>query len=256
MTLDIKALEPLFTRLRLRTMYEQFKVLNDDPATIDLPLVEVMFILASTEVNRRDERALQRRVTEACLCHPAACVQDVDYAPERKLNRKQIETLATCDWIRNHQNCIITGKAGCGKTWLADALGHAACQAGFKVKFYRLSDLLVELRAEIKTGIGNIRDYLKKIDVLIIDDWGTVGLDHQTRTGLLDIINDRRGKGSTIITSVMPVDVWAVYIKDPTIADSLLDRLVHNAHRIEVAGASLRGQEKYGAVSNSYESLA
>ena len=250
MTVALKELKPMFNRLRLSAMYEHAESMFDDIQTCSMSHTDVLKELFKAEIARCDENALHRRIKQANIRHKDACMTDIDYTVDRGLNPSMINQLGACDWIRRLQNCIITGKTGCGKTWLAGALTNAACRAGFSAKFYRVPALLKELTAnrQLPTEIQRSMRELRKVDLLVLDDWGLGQLDSINRSDLLEIIENRCGSGSTMITSVMPVKAWAEYIQDPTYSDSILDRLVLNAHRIEMKGVSMRSLPQYGAI--------
>lgn len=251
MTTSIKDLKPMFNRLRLSAMYEHAESMLEDVQTASMAHTDWLKELFEAEIARRDENALHRRLKQANIRYKDACLSDIDFSIERGLNRSMIAQLGSCDWIRKHQNCIITGKTGCGKTWIAGALTNAACRAGFSAKFYRLPALLkdLSLNHQLESEIHRSMRELRKIDLLVLDDWGIGQLDAINRSDLLEIIENRCGSGSTMITSVMPVKAWVEYIQDPTYSDSILDRLVRNAHRIEMTGVSMRSLEKYGAIT-------
>ena len=170
-----------------------------------------------------------------------ASIEDIDYSTVRGLDKSLIRTLARCNDIREHQNILVVGPTGTGKTYLACAFAHKACLEGFTARYHRLSRFLAEL--EIAKADGRypkiIRE-LAKTDVLIFDDWGLAPIPDHVRLMLLDILDDRHGNRSTIVTSQLPVDAWHTAIGEATIADAILDRLVHNGHRIDLMGESMR----------------
>ena len=152
-----------------------------------------------------------------------------------------VATLASCDWIRNAQNIILSGPTGAGKTWIACAFAQQACRQGFSALYVRAARLFEELR--IAHGDGSFTRrlaQLAKIDVLLLDDWGLQELDQGARNDLLEVIDDRVGSRSTIITSQLPLEHWHAWLQDPTLADAILDRLVHQAHRLPIKGDSMR----------------
>ncbi|MFC1478672.1 IS21-like element helper ATPase IstB [Candidatus Margulisiibacteriota bacterium] len=205
-----------------------------------LSFEERLNLLVDREVCERANRQLKRRLTQAKLKQNAV-IEDIDFRNQRGLDKSVILTLSQCEWIRRHQNIIITGPTGVGKTFLAHALAQKACREGFKAVYYRLSRLLSELA--IAKGDGRYAKLLQtiaKMDVLIIDDFGLSVLPDNQRRDFLEIMEDRYNTRSTIVTTQFPVDQWHELIGDPTIADAILDRLVHNAHKIEMKGGSMR----------------
>ena len=178
---------------------------------------------------------------QAKLKNAQACTEDIDYRAERGLDKRLMLSLASCDWIRQGQNVILTSATGCGKTWLACALGQQACRQGFSVRYWRASRLYEELK--IAHGDGSFSRalaQLAKTDLLLLDDWGLAPMPQSERNDLLEVLDDRVNSRSTIITSQLPVETWYEYLNDPTPADAILDRVVHHAHKITLKGESLR----------------
>lgn len=170
------------------------------------------------------------------------CIEDIDYDPARGLSKVVIQTLASCcQWIREFQNLLLMGPTGTGKSFLASALGHKACFEGFTARYVRLPRLLQELA--IARGDGRYLKLIQQISksqVLILDDWGITPMDEGNQRDLLEILDDRHQNASTIVTSQLPLKDWHEFIGDPTLADAILDRLIHNAHKIELKGESMR----------------
>lgn len=170
-----------------------------------------------------------------------ASIEDVDYRTPRKLDKALFQQLGTCRWIGEHRNLLITGPCGIGKTWLASALGQKACRHDYSVLYKRMPRLFAEL--ELAHGDGRFPRLFRslvKTDLLILDDWGPDRLNGGQRRDLMEIVEDRSGNGSTLITSQLPVDTWHDVIGEPTFADAILDRLVHNAYRLQLDGPSMR----------------
>jgi DNA replication protein DnaC len=167
----------------------------------------------------------------------AACVEDLDYRASRGLDKAQIASLSSCEWIRSHQNLIATGASGCGKTFLACALGHQAARQGLTVIYLRVPRLFEELRIAHADGtFGRRLVQLSKADLIILDDWALAPVGATDRRDLLEVIDDRTGSRSTLITSQLPIEHWHQWLDDLTLADAILDRVVHNAHRISLRG--------------------
>ena len=180
---------------------------------------------------------------EARLKVAQACVEDVSYKTGRGLDKSQIASLADGAWIERGQNLLMTGPTGSGKTWIACALAHQACRQGLSARYWRVPRLIEELR--VAHGDGSYIKFLKstaKSSLIVLDDWGLTALSTQDRADLLEILDDRINTGATLIASQLPVDTWHAYLGEPTLADAILDRLVHQSHRIElkIPGQSMR----------------
>lgn len=199
--------------------------------------------LVESEWDERYNRKLDRTVKLARFRYKSS-IEELAF-DDGRLDRNQVERLASCDFVKRKENIIITGSTGVGKSYLASALGHQACSLGYKVLYQHSSKLFARLK--IAKADGSILKELLKIEkqhILLIDDFGIQPLDNQSRSILMEIIEDRHGKGSTIITSQVPVGLWHEVIGEPTIADAILDRIVHDAHRIEMTGESMRKKMK------------
>jgi DNA replication protein DnaC len=196
--------------------------------------------LIECERVHRDDRRLKERIRKAGLS-PRTRLEELDGATARGIDRKTLEFLGTDTWVKEHRNVTVTGATGVGKTFLACALAHRACQFGFSSRFYRLPRLLGEL--EIARADGTYRTRLSalaRIDVLVLDDWGLAPLNPSARRDLLEILDDRYQKRSTLLAGQLPVENWHDWIADPSIADAILDRIVHNAYRLTLTGESQR----------------
>jgi len=236
----------LLNRLKLPGMVAAFSQQLDQPDTHSLSFEERLALLVDRELTYRGDRRLQRLLQLARL-RQSACVEDIDYKHKRGLERSQISTLVSCDWVRSGQNLHITGPTGTGKSWLACAFGHQACRQGLGVRYERLPRLLEQLR--VARGDGSYQKRLTslaKSDLLILDDFGLKPLSQGERHDLLEVIEDRHARHSTLITSQLPIAHWHQYLgqDDPTVADALLDRLLSQAHRLELKGESMRKQKQ------------
>jgi DNA replication protein DnaC len=210
------------------------------PDIEELAFEERLGLLVDRELTERENRRLSSRLRRARLKHNAA-LEDIDYRHPRGLDKSLIQSLATCQWVKEHLNILITGPTGVGKTWIACALAHKACREGYTAGYLRLPRLLQEMA--IAKGDGRypkLLATLAKTDVLVLDDWGLAKLTGEQRRDLLEILEDRHATRSTLATSQLPIETWHDIIGDPTLADAILDRLVHNAYRINLKGASMR----------------
>jgi DNA replication protein DnaC len=195
---------------------------------------ELIAHLVQAEWDDRYNRKLQRLITNARFRYRAS-FEEIDFSTQRNLDKNQLLRLSSCDWITKHQNIIITGATGSGKSWLASALGHQGCQHGYKVLYKNCIKLFDELKiAKADGSYFQEMNKIEKMDLLILDDFGLKPLDGSQRLMLLELFEDRYGKKSTIITSQLPVNQWHAFIKEDTLADAILDRLVHGSHRLEI----------------------
>jgi DNA replication protein DnaC len=203
-------------------------------------------LLVQREIDWRDDKRLARLLKAAKLKVGSACIEDILWRDSRNLDRHLVTALAGCDWVRHAQPILISGATGCGKTWLSCALARQAARNGFSVLYARCHRLLQELRVAHGEGTFSRRlAQLARVDVLLLDDFAGAPIDAGERTDLLELLDDRVGAKTTIITSQLAVSKWHAWLDDPTIADAILDRIVHNSHRIELKGPSLRkGEEK------------
>lgn len=231
--------------LRLPGMLAAFEEQQTNSAATGLSFDERFAMLVDREHLWRENRRVARLLREAKLKSGQACLEDVRYGAGRKLDKAMVAQLGSCQWIHAHQNLILTGATGCGKTWIACALGNAACRQGLSVAYVRTPRLFEELRIAHGDGsFGKRLASLAKTDLLILDDWGLAPLNQSERNDLLEVIDDRVGSRSTLITSQLPVEHWHAYLNDPTLADAILDRVIHAAHKITLVGESQRKLEK------------
>lgn len=208
-------------------------------------------MLVDAEYLHRENRKRDRRLKDAKLRLGQACVEDIDEPARRGLDKSLLRRLATCAWIDEHLNVVITGATGVGKTYLACAFGQQACRRGYRVLYRRAPRLIDELTlARADGSLPRLFTRLARVDLLILDDWGITPLRDQDRRDLLEVIDDRDGLRSTVLASQIPVAKWHDYVGDPTVADAIADRLLHSAHRIVLKGASRRGQKKTKGASS------
>jgi DNA replication protein DnaC len=213
------------------------------PDIEELSFEERLGLLIDREATERDNRRLSSRLRRAKLKHNAA-LEDIDYRHPRGLDKSLIQSLAACQWVKEHLNILLTGPTGVGKTWLACALAQKACREGYTILYLRLPRLLQEMA--IAKGDGRypkLLATLAKTDVVILDDWGLAKLTAEHRRDLLEILEDRHGTRSTLVTGQFPIEKWHDVIGDPTLADAILDRLVHNAYKINLKGGSMRKRQ-------------
>ena len=220
-----------------------------------LPFIERLSLLVEHEQLSREQRKQARLVKQARL-KLQATVQEVDYQSARNLERSQVANLAQGEWLRRGQNLLITGPCGCGKTYLACALGYQACQQGHSTRYYRLPRLLLELsQAKVDGSYARLLGQLARIELLILDDWGLEAVNAEQRNALLEIMDDRYGKYSTVVVSQLPTEEWYASLGDNTLADAILDRLMHNAHRLSLKGESMR-KRRSELTQSEHSSLA
>jgi len=228
-------------QLRLLGMVQSYQEQLQSAQHHDLSFDERLGMLVEQEWLRRENNKLSRRLSQAKLKH-SACLENLDFKRTRGLEKSKIMDLALCRWVKQPLNIIITGPTGVGKSYLASALAHTACLKGATARYYRLSQLFDEIH--VAKAAGDRRKLfmqLAKIDILILDDWGLQSFTTEQRYDLLDLIDDRYGIRATIITSQKPTTLWYEHLKeDPTVADAILDRLLHSSIKIELTGDSMR----------------
>ena len=237
---------PTLDKLHALKLTGMAAALADQSATPDiteLTFEERLGLLVDREMTERDNRRMSSRLRRARLRHNAI-LEDLDYRHSRGLDKGLVQSLAGCQLVKEHLNVLITGPTGVGKTWLACALAHKACREGYTAQYVRLTRLLRELTIAKGDGqYAKLLTNLAKVDVLILDDWGLMKLSAENRRDLLEVLEDRHGRRSTIATSQLPMDQWHDVIGDATLADAILDRLVHNAYKINLRGESMRKQQ-------------
>jgi DNA replication protein DnaC len=227
--------------LKLEGMAEAFVELEGQDRAKELDHAEWLALLLDREAAHRSSRRFETRLRKARLRHSQAAVEDIDYRTPRRLDKALFQSLVTCRWIVEHRSLLVTGPCGVGKSWLACALGQKACRDGFSVHYARVPRLFADLALAHGDGrFPRLFRALVKTDLLILDDWGPERLNTDQRRDLMEIVEDRYGAGSTLITSQLPIDKWHEVIGEPTFADAILDRIVHNAYRLELDGPSMR----------------
>lgn len=225
-------------KLRLKGMLEALAA--QTPASKQLQFEERLALIIDHEMSFRANKKLQTRLKNAKLKEPA-CMQDLIYEPSRKMDKSLISSFETCDWVSNHRNILITGATGTGKSYLAQALVHNACVKGYEVLRVQFPKILHQLTAAKADGSYlKMQNKLARVDVLLMDDFGIAPFTDEHRRDFLEIIDDRYNSKSTLITSQLPVQEWHSAIGDSTVADAILDRLIHNAYRISLDGDSMR----------------
>jgi len=239
--------EPTTDKLRALKLYAMdhaWSTQRQDTSMNDLDFDTRFALLVEAEALARDNKRLTKLVHAAKLRIPGACVENIDHGPKRELDRALTRQLQTGRFLVDKQNVLLTGMTGTGKTYFACALGQLACRLGHRTLYRRVPRLFEELAlAHADGSYTRLLMRLAKTDVLILDDWGIAPLTEQQRRDVLEILEDRHGARTTIVTSQVPVENWHDYIAHPTIADAVLDRLVHNAHKLKLKGPSRRKEE-------------
>jgi DNA replication protein DnaC len=238
--------------LNLDGMAGAFVELQNQAQAAELSHAEWLALLLDREAANRNTRRFQIRLRSAKLRHSQAVIEDVDYRTPRRLDKALFQQLTAGKWIAEHRNLLVTGPCGIGKSWLACALAQKACRDGYTVVYARVPRLFADL--ELAHGDGRFTRLFRtlvKADLLVLDDWGPDRLTASQRRDLMEIVEDRHGNGSTLITSQLPRDKWHDVIGEPTFADAILDRIVHNAYRLELDGPSMRKLQASDASRNS-----
>lgn len=231
--------------LKLHGMAKALEDIQNNPSAADLDFEDRLTLMIDHEEAIRANRSLQRRLAIAKLRFPEAAVEDVDFRHKRCLSRTSFLALARCDWVKHGYNLVLTGKTGLGKSWLACALGQRACREGFSVRYLRVPKLMDMLKAARGDGTApRLVERLGKVHLLILDDFAMYPLDNDQRRDMMEIIEERAQRRSTIITSQLDVKDWHHAFGDPTLADALLDRFVNSAYRIELDGESMRAMHR------------
>ena len=238
--------------LGLTGMADAWKALAEQDPGQALERNEWLGLMLDRESAARADKRFANRLRNAKMRFPNACIEDVDFAASRGLDRRQILALAQGDWIRAREQIILTGQTGTGKTWLACAFGHQAARLDHSVSYVRMPRLFEDMAmARLDGRFPRLVDKLARVQLLVLDDWGTHGLTDQQRLDLLELFEERYQRRSTIITAQLPVSGWHDMIGEPTIADAILDRIVHNAHRIELKGDSMRRKDRNATLTSA-----
>lgn len=236
----MEQIQAQLSHLRLKGMGSSWQALMETKKAHELSLCEGLEILLKAEEDERSNRRYERLVRNAKFRYQAS-IEELNYDPSRGLNKDLITNLATCNFISKGEGVLITGATGCGKSFIASALGQHACAHGYSVGYYNTPKLLMRAKmARMDGSILKFFDKLAKTSLLIFDDFGLINLDQQQQFDLMEIIEDRHGRLATVIASQLPVGSWYEVISEATIADAILDRLVHSSHRVELKGESLR----------------
>lgn len=238
---------PTITKLHELRLFGMAKALEEQDRCTEyeqLSFADRLALLVDRESAERDDSRLKLRLKQAKL-RQTATIEDVDFRHPRGLDKSLVLSLAGCQWIREHHNVLITGSTGVGKSYLACAMAHKACREGYRAVYTRASQLFDELA--LGRADGRYRKLLAayaRVDLLVIDDWGLANFTDEQRRDVLEILEDRHDLRSTLIASQFPIEKWHKIIGDPTLGDAILDRLVHNAHKLSLKGDSLRKKQK------------
>jgi DNA replication protein DnaC len=227
--------------LRLAAMAAAWIEQSKEPKVSSLTFDERFGLLVDAEYLARDNRRLRRLLKDAQLRIAGACIEDIETSAERGLDKAMVRQLASCTWVAEHLNVLLSGPTGVGKSYVACALGQVACRRGHRVLYRRVPRLLDEVAlARAEGSCARLLARFAKADILVLDDWGLGTLREAQRHDLLEVIEDRYGRASTVITSQLPIPKWHEWIADPTLADAILDRLVNNAYKLDLKGHSRR----------------
>ena len=230
--------------LKLTGMFQAFEALLQLPIHQQPAADELLAQLTDAEHEYRQQRKTQMAIRAARFRYSAS-LEELHYGDGRNLDKTAILRLADCRFIDRSENIFLTGATGCGKSYIASALGYQACQLGYRVGYHNLIKLLQRLQlAKADGSYQKEMSRLERLHLLILDDWGLQPLDQHAQLALLQIMEDRHGKAATIITSQLPVSKWHEYIGDPTLADAILDRISHKAHRLDLKGESMRRKQR------------
>lgn len=227
--------------LRLPGMAQAYDEQLDSPSYQSMSFDDRLGLMVDAELARGENSRVARLLKSAKLKAANAVPEDIDFSAKRSIDKRQVMDLLTCQWIERGQHVVITGPTGTGKTWLGCALGREAARKGFSVSYQRMPRLMEDMEVAHADGsLPALRTKLAKAKLLILDDWGVSPIDARGRQNLLEVIDDRVPGGSVLVTSQLPVGTWHDYLGEPTVADAILDRFLHNKHAIELRGDSMR----------------
>lgn len=227
--------------LRLSGMSLALQKALESPDLSSMPLIDILAFLTCEEIQFKSQKKRERMFKAAKLKQGQACIEDIDYRAKRGIDKSYLATLSTCEWVMRNQFLIITGATGVGKSWLACALANQAIKFNISVLYKRFGLFMEELNIAYKDGsLPKLRLQLSKFKLLILDDWAMAPINERNRQDLLELIEERVEAGALIITTQLPVSKWHEYIGEPTIADAIMDRIIHRSHRLELHGESMR----------------
>lgn len=236
--------------LKLFGMADEMERQLTTPTAHDLPFEQRVRNMIDHEITLRDHKRLRSLLKKACLPENA-CIEDVDYRAPRGLDKAQFQTLCTLDWVRNHHSLVITGPTGTGKSWLASALANQACRQGLSCFFTRVPLLMESLvTARATNAFSSKLEQLRKFDLLILDDWGIEVFNKRAQSDLLELVDNEVGKRSVLFTSQMPLNIWHDAFDNKTVADALMDRIIHGSYYVQLSGESLRKSRNPNAKSS------
>lgn len=226
--------------LRLNAMAEALREQQHSKQHESLSFEDRLGLLVDRELTRRENNRTKLRLSKAAL-RWSATVHDIDFNTPRGLKKEKVLTLANCRWIQHHENCAISGPTGTGKTFIACALANSACSQGYRTQYLRAPKLFQELETARNDGRHpKLMATLARLDLLIIDEWAACDMTHEDRRDIFELFEERYQSHSIMLVSQLPIDDWHKAVGDPTMADAILDRLLHNAHKIEIQGESFR----------------
>jgi DNA replication protein DnaC len=227
--------------LKLHGIVQALPRVLESPDMAAMPLMDILAFLTCEEIQYKAQKKRERLFRMAKLKQGQACIEDIDYVAKRGIDKAHLNTLCQCDWVTRNQFLIITGAAGTGKSWLACAIANQVIRSSMSVLYKRFGLLMEELDIARKDGsLPKSRIQLSKFKLLILDDWAMAPLNARNRQDLLELLESRTETGALIITTQLPVSKWHEYIGEPTIADAIMDRIVHRSHRLELHGESMR----------------